>query len=161
MSLDAPRPSPAQASDTWLVHCDGSAFPNPGAMGLGAVLVAPNGTRHTLSEPAAGKGCNNEAEARAVMAALHAAKQLGADCVHIYSDSRVVVDQLTSDGGQPIERLNGLFSELRALLATFSASPVTWIPQHRNSEADALARAAAGLPLRPPASPGKVKARRP
>ena len=139
----------------WTLHCDGSAFPNPGTMGLGAVLIGPDGTRHTLSEPAAGKGCNNEAEARAMMAALHEAKRLGADCVRIHSDSRVVVDQLTGDGGQPIERLDALFTELRAQLAAFSTSTVKWIPQHRNSEADALARNAAGLPPRPIAKPGK------
>lgn len=129
-------------------------------MGLGAVLIAPDGTRHTLSETAPGKGCNNEAEARAVMAALHQAKLLGADCVRIYSDSRVVVDQLAGDGGSPIERLDALFAELRALLATFSGSTVTWIPQHRNGEADALARTAAGLPPRPAAAETKRKRRR-
>ena len=129
-------------------------------MGLGAVMIAPDGTRHTLSEPAAGRGCNNEAEARAMMAALREAKRLGADCVHVHSDSRVVVDQLTGDGRQPIVRLDSLFMELRAQLATFSASTVRWIPQHRNSEADALARAAAGLPVRTAITRVKGKARK-
>lgn len=146
--------------NAWTLHCDGSAFPNPGTMGLGAVLVAPDGTRHTLSKPAAGRGCNNEAEARAVMAALHEARRLGADSVCVHSDSRVVVDQLTGDGGQPIARLDDLFTELRALLATFGASSVKWIPQHRNSEADALARAAAGLSPRPTSKPGKAQERK-
>ena len=150
----------ASTQGAWFIHCDGSAFPNPGSMGLGAVLVAPDGTRHTLSETAPGKGCNNEAEARAMMAALHQAKLLGADFVRVHSDSRVVVDQLTGDGGQRIERLDALFVEVRALLATFSDSSVKWIPQHRNHEADALARSAAGLPPRPAAKPAKGKAAR-
>ena len=153
------KPS-APGQNAWSLHCDGSAFPNPGHMGLGAVLVAPDGTRHTLSEPAAGRGCNNEAEALAVMAALHEAKRLGAACVHVYSDSRVVVDQLTVKEVQPIARLDALFTELRALLAGFSVNTVRWIPQHRNSEADALARAAAGLPLRPIAKPGRGQTRK-
>lgn len=160
MNLYLLEPKPALPDDMWLVYCDGSAFPNPGNMGLGAVLVAPDGTRHTLSRPVIGKGCNNEAEARAMMAALHEAKRLGADCLRIHSDSRVVVDQLTGDGGQPIARLDTLFTELRAQLAAFSSSTVKWIPQHRNSEADALARAAAGLPPRPIAKPGKGQARK-
>ncbi len=147
-------------SDAWLIHCDGSAFPNPGNMGLGAILIAPDGTRHTLSKPAVGKGCNNEAEALAMMAALQQAKQLGASCVRVHSDSRVVADQLTGDGGQPIARLEALFTELRGLLATFDEASVTWIPQHRNHEADALARTAAGLPPRPVARPAKGKAAR-
>ncbi len=160
MGLCASTSSPPQDGATWLAHCDGSAFPNPGTMGLGAVLVAPDGARHTLSETATGKGCNNDAEARAMMAALREAKLLGADAVHILSDSRVVVDQLTGDGGQRIERLDALFVELRSLLATFSASSVKWIPQHRNNEADALARAAAGLPARPLAGGAKGKDKR-
>ncbi|MBI2728152.1 MAG: ribonuclease HI family protein [Polaromonas sp.] len=160
MDSDKPDPPAPAVSNAWLLHCDGSAFPNPGNMGLGAILIGPDGTRHTLSETATGKGCNNEAEARAMMAALHEAKRLGADCVRIHSDSRVVVDQLTGDGGQPIERLDALFTEMRAQLAAFSGSTVKWIPQHRNSEADALARNAAGLPPRPIAKPGKGRKRK-
>ncbi len=149
MSMTAMKPvSPHVSAGTWLVHCDGSAFPNPGHMGLGATLIAPDGTRHTLSERAGGRGCNNEAEARAMMAALQYAKLLGARKLEIHSDSRVVVDQLTGDGGRPRQRLDALFAELRAQLAGFGSSAVRWIPQHRNSEADALARAAAGLPPR-------------
>ena len=55
----------------WVVHCDGSAVPNPGRMGLGAVLVGPGGaTQHTISEATTFTGCNNEAELRALLRAL-------------------------------------------------------------------------------------------
>ena len=161
-----PMPMPVNTTEiaasrgVWLIHCDGSAFPNPGNMGLGAIITAPDGTLNKLSLPAAGKGCNNEAEARAMMAAVQHAKQLGATSVRVYSDSRVVVDQLTGDGSQPIARLDALFTELKALLATFDEATVTWIPQHRNHEADTLARTAAGLPPRPVARPAKGKATR-
>ncbi|MDP1566066.1 MAG: ribonuclease H, partial [Polaromonas sp.] len=50
---------------SWIIYADGSAVPNPGRMGLGAVLVAPDGTRHVLSMATDARGCNNEAEARA------------------------------------------------------------------------------------------------
>jgi ribonuclease HI len=148
------KTSPAAA--TWVVYCDGSAFPNPGNMGLGATFSAPDGTQHELSMPAPGHGCNNEAEARAMMAALHHARQLGARNVLIHSDSRVVTDQLSGDGSEPIERLHTLFTELRKQLASFDAVTVKWIPRHRNSAADALARAAAGL-LPKPVATGKHK----
>jgi ribonuclease HI len=139
-------PKALAASATWVVYCDGSAFPNPGHMGLGATICAPDGTQHELSIPAPGRGCNNEAEARAMMAALRHARHLGAANVLIHSDSRVVTDQLSGDGGAPIARLHPLFTELRGLLTAFDAVTVTWIPRHRNMAADALARAAAGLP---------------
>ena len=152
--------SASSSSGAWLIYCDGSAFPNPGNMGLGVILVAPDGAHHTLSLSAPGKGCNNEAEARAIMAALQKANQLGATSVRVHSDSRVVVDQLTCDGAAPIVRLDALFTELRGLLATFDEAAVIWIPQQRNHEADALARKAVGLPSRPLARPVKGRAAR-
>ena len=147
-----PEPKTSPAAATWVVYCDGSAFPNPGKMGLGATFRAPDGTWHELSTVAPGRGCNNEAEARAMMAALHHARQLGATHVLIHSDSRVATDQLSGDDSEPIERLHTLFTELRDLLASFDAVTVKWIPRHRNTAADALARAAAGLPPKPAAT---------
>ena len=48
------------AAPPWVVYCDGSAMPNPGRMGLGAVITAPDGTRHTLSQATDSRGCNND-----------------------------------------------------------------------------------------------------
>ena len=89
-----------------------------------------------------------------MMAALAHAKQLGAKALIIHSDSRVVVDQVVGAGVKPVARLEGLFDELRAMLASFGEVSVVWVPGHRNSEADALARAAAGLS---PKKPKKLK----
>jgi ribonuclease HI len=129
----------------WLVYCDGSAMPNPGRMGLGAVITEPDGTRHTLSLKATETGCNNEAELRALMVTLQALKLRGADSLLIHCDSRVVVEQVGSDTAKPIARLAPLFDEARALLNSFEQAALVWIPSHRNTEADALARAALGM----------------
>jgi ribonuclease HI len=129
----------------WTIYCDGSAVPNPGRMGMGAVLTAPDGTRHTLSSPAEGRGCNNEAELRALMAALQAAKQHGATALVIHCDNSVVVQQLLGTALEPFLRLAPLFDEVRAELRSFESARLVWIPRHRNREADALARAAVGL----------------
>jgi ribonuclease HI len=139
----------------WTIHCDGSAVPNPGRMGLGAVLVAPDGTRHPLSALADGRGCNNEAELRALMAALQEARQRGAAALVIHCDNSVVVEQLAGTAVEPFLRLASLFDEVRALLQSFPAVRLVWIPRHRNREADALARAAVGLMPKSPAPAGK------
>ena len=152
-----------QPADTWLAHTDASATPNPGRMGLGAVLVSPDGTAHVLSELSPGLGCNNEAEVRALMAALRAMKSMGARHVEARCDNSVVVAQLMDASAPPIARLAALFDEARALLAHFESARVRWIPQHRNQEADALARAALGLtqPRQPRATrPRKHKGRK-
>lgn len=129
----------------WLIHSDGSAVPNPGRMGLGAVWTAPDGTRHTLSQVAPGFGCNNEAEALALMAALRALQLQGADDLRLHCDNSVVVEQVGNPCARPIARLAALFDEARALFNAFDQATLVWIPQHRNSEADALARAALGM----------------
>ncbi len=137
--------APSSPSLDWSIYCDGSAAPNPGRMGLGAVLTAPDGARHTLSLAPEGRGCNNEAELRAFAAALAAAKAHGARRLQVYSDNSVLVDQLGAAPAAPVARLADSFDEARALLAGFEHATVSWVPRHRNGEADALARAALGM----------------
>ena len=127
----------------WVIYCDGSAMPNPGRMG--AVLTEPNGTRHTLSQATPTKGCNNEAELRALMAALQELQRRGARALLVYCDNSILVEQLGSADAKPIARLACLFQEARVLLESFDHARLHWIPRHRNGQADALARAALGI----------------
>lgn len=143
--------------DRWTVHCDGSAKPNPGPMGLGAVLTAPDGARHTLSRAADARGCNNEAELRALAAALQEARRHGATALRVYSDNSVLVEQLCDAQARPIARLAGWVDEARALLASFDRATLCWIPRHRNTEADLLSRAALGLGPKPAAKPSSKR----
>jgi ribonuclease HI len=151
--LSAAFPAP------WTIHCDGSAVPNPGRMGLGAVLVAPDGTRHLLSTVTDTRGCNNEAEARALLLALHHAQARGATVLQIYSDSSLLVAQLGAGDAPPVVRLAVLYEEVAALLASFARTSLHWIPRHRNGEADVLARGALGLAPKAPVKPTKKKKR--
>lgn len=143
----------------WVIHCDGSAVPNPGRMGLGAVVRAPDGTvAQQLSEATTFTGCNNEAELRALALALrwlrdHCASTSATPphAVRVYSDNSVLVEQLDArrPPGPPIARLAPLFDEVRALMQAVGEVAVHWIPRHRNGEADALARGALGLVPKP------------
>jgi ribonuclease HI len=141
----------AAAPAHWLIHCDGSAVPNPGRMGLGAVLVGPDGTaQHRISEATTFTGCNNEAELRALLRALQWLEQqqqlvAAATTVQVVSDSRVLVEQLGVLAVAPIERLAPLFEEARSVLQRFAHVDLQWVPRHRNGAADTLARAALGL----------------
>jgi ribonuclease HI len=145
----------------WVIHCDGSAVPNPGRMGLGAVVCAPDGTvAQQLSEATTFTGCNNEAELRALALALRWLQSQGGAAgraVVAYSDNSVLVEQLgtTRPAGSPrvppIARLAGLFDEVRAMMQACGDVSVQWIPRHRNGQADALARGALGLAPKPSA----------
>jgi ribonuclease HI len=147
------------ASDLWVVHIDGGAVPNPGRMGVGAVMIDPHGRRHTLSLACHATGCNNEAELRALMSTLEALQSFGATTLLVHSDNSILVEQLSADNIPPIARLAALFDQARALIASFEHVGLKWIPRHRNGEADALARQALGLPLKQVAQPSMRKRR--
>jgi len=134
-------------------------MPNPGRMGIGAVLTAPDGARHTLSQATHTTGCNNEAELLALTLALQELRARGATAVRAYSDNSILVEQLAASEAKPIVRMAALFDDARALLASFDDARVQWIPRHRNGEADALARAALGFAPKPPARHAKKKRR--
>lgn len=148
----------------WVIHCDGSAVPNPGRMGLGAVLTGPDGVvRHQISEATTFTGCNNEAELRALVQALRWLAQQGlaaAEPVLVFSDNSVLVEQLGDRPAAPMARLAPLFDAARSVLQMFCNVRVQWIPRHRNGAADTLARAALGLAPKaatPPSQRGKTR----
>jgi len=137
----------------WIVYCDGSAVPNPGRMGIGAVLLAPDGTRHAISQASDSRGCNNEAELMALTTALLEARRRGARAVTLYCDNSVIVEQLVGAPARPMARLASQFDAARQLIGGFEGLELRWIPRHRNGEADALARAALGLAIKPASKP--------
>ena len=144
----------------WVVHCDGSAWPNPGRMGLGAVLTAPDGAvQHRISEATTASGCNNEAELRALLRALQWLAQQGvattATPVQVFTDSSVLVQQLGARPAAPVARLAPLVAQARHALQAFAQVTLHWIPRHRNGAADTLARAALGLAPKPATPPSQ------
>ena len=137
-----------------MAHCDGGAWPNPGAMALGAVLTSPSGEVHRLSQRLSGSGCNNEAEWRATVAVLGLALQHGARNLHLHTDSTQVRDHLSRPDSPALPpALQTWVNEARALATGFKHFTVLWVPRHRNAQADALARQALGLPPKPVQTP--------
>lgn len=130
----------------WTVYIDGSAFPNPGKMCIGGIAHLPEGGCHTFSLALAQSGCNNEAEAWAAIHALQWLHAQQARAVLLYTDSSILAQQLGQGSPKRIERLAPVYDQARALLALFDRLQVQWIPRHRNTAADALARAAC-MPL--------------
>jgi ribonuclease HI len=81
----------------WQLWFDGCALPNPGRIGVGALLVSPDGARVELSRPTGRIGCSNEAELVALCAALEHADALGARHICIRGDSDFVVRHLRGE----------------------------------------------------------------
>lgn len=147
------------SSRQWLIWCDGSAVPNPGRIGVGAVLQAPDGRTFELSRALPCQGCNNEAEIRALLAALEMAASLGVRRLLIHSDSDNLIRLTqTPDTGEAL-RLEPLLALARNQLAQFDDHELRWLPQNKNTQADGLARSALGLPPRAPVKPCRRRRR--
>lgn len=150
----SPHPLPEEAWQAW---CDGTACPNPGQIGLGAILRSPAGEAHPLSQRSPVQGCNNEAEALALLATLELALSLGVRQLRVHCDSDVVVRIAQDAASTEAARLAPLFMQVRERIAAFDHLELKWLPQHRNNEADQFARQALGLPPRLPAKPKRKR----
>jgi ribonuclease HI len=126
----------------WRAWFDGSAHPNPGQCGIGAVLKGPDGITVELALDA-GYGNSSEAEYRALIALLEAAVQHGASELTVHGDSRVVIDDVNGPDALAAPSLADYRAAVRALAARLEWLSLRWVPRHKNLEADALSQRAA------------------
>lgn len=105
-------------------------------------------------------GCNNEAELRALRAALILARAAGARRLLLRGDSRVAIGQVSGSEHTAVARLLPLIASAQEALAGFDEVQLLWVPRHRNRDADRLARLALGLVPKPASSPtGRARRR--
>jgi ribonuclease HI len=156
--LSDPRGGQADA-DRWQLWFDGCALPNPGRLGLGALIIAPDGRRIELSQPGSRHGCSNEAELEALNLALNLAYAEGARRVLVTGDSDFVVRHLKGEQQTSVDALRTRLQDIDDVLARFDAVELKWVPRHRNRDADRLSRAALGLPDKPAPVPGRGRRR--
>ncbi len=128
----------------WRAWFDGSAHPNPGRCGIGALLVGPAGERIEISQPA-GYGNSSDAEYLALIALLRAAVHAGAHDLTVYGDSQVVINDVAAPAPSQSGALRALRDTAVALLAQLDGVSLRWIPRRRNPEADALSQRAVAL----------------
>ena len=129
-----------------VVEADGGARGNPGPAGYGAV-VRDAGTGEVLAErsESIGMATNNVAEYRGLIAALEAAREVGATAVDVRMDSKLVVEQMSGRWQIKNPGLRPLAAQAASLVRRFESVTYAWIPRERNRHADALANAAMDL----------------
>lgn len=127
----------------WRGWFDGSAHPNPGKLGIGALLLGPNGERIEVSR-AAGYGNSSEAEYAALTAVLQAALALRPPPVQLllYGDSQVVINDVLATTPVGAKGLETQRATVVALLLQCHDVTLRWLPRHRNGEADKLSQLA-------------------
>ena len=126
----------------FIIYTDGGARGNPGPAGIGAVLY--NEQREIVAEVSEylGIATNNQAEYKAVIFALHKAKELKGEELEFYLDSELVVKQLNHEYKVKNKDLAPLFLQVYNLAFNFKKITYTHIPREQNKEADALANKA-------------------
>ena len=143
----------------WQAWFDGAALPNPGKIGVGALVLSPDGDRFEKSALAGCSGCSNEAELHALCAALELAHGAGARRLVVRGDSDIALRYVAGPDSTEVARLVTLVARARAWLKRFEDVQLIWVPRHRNAETDRFSRQALGL-ARKPSAPGKRKPRR-
>jgi ribonuclease HI len=124
------------------IYTDGAARGNPGPAAIGIVIRDEQGNVLTSISRCLGTTTNNQAEYRAIIAALEKALSLGAKQVTLYSDSRLVVEQINGRYKIKNTALRPLYLEIVRLTGALEYFKIYYIPRERNKEADMLANKA-------------------
>ena len=124
-----------------VAYVDGGSLGNPGPAGIGVVIDDRQGQKIRIAKWI-GRQDNNVAEYLALLEALQCALRLRARAIHVYSDSQVVVRQMTGQYSCRSARLYSLHWTCRKLSRSLDFS-ISYVPREHNAEANALASSAA------------------
>lgn len=126
-------------TDKAVINTDGVAAPNPGQAAIGAIIKDEQGELiATISQPI-GYATNNQAEYRAIIAALEKAISLGIGQVDMRSDSELVVNQINGRYRVKNIALRPLYQKVKELQSQLKVLNIIHVPREKNREADSLA----------------------
>ena len=127
----------------WRVFVDGAS----NAMGPSAriVIITPKGIRLEHLFRLGFKASNNEAKYEAFIAGLRTAFDMGARDVEVYSDSRLVVNQVQGSFEARDYRMKEHLKVVKQVMGKFCTANVTQVTRGRNRHADSLATLASAM----------------
>ena len=132
-------------SDKIIAHIDGASRGNPGPAAAGFTLADSAGTQLLAKAFFLGQATNNIAEYTSLVKALEAAKQIGAEQLMVFSDSKLLVNQINGQYKVKSEQIRPLFQQAVNLLGEFTNWKVQHITREKNKEADKLVNQALNL----------------
>jgi ribonuclease HI len=140
-SLHCGRQSYHWHTTKMIAYVDGGARGHPGSAGIGIVIEHPTGRRVEISQCIG--GCdNNYAEYAALLVALEYAVACDSPVLQVYSDSEVVVRQVSGAYTCQSPVLLDIYKACKALIASFQQFAITHIRRENNAHADRLAKQA-------------------
>ena len=122
---------------TLSVYADASVYPH--ATGLGAVFKDERGKLIAWRNRAIGPMTSNEAEYQALIFALEQARTFAPRELEVFSDSKLVVEQMRGLFRVHSESLRALHRRAAALVEKFERVKFTHVSRERNQLADAIA----------------------
>jgi len=130
-------------SNKLIIYTDGCSKGNPGPAGIGFIVLQDNGLHpvHTFSENI-GVTTNNQAEYRALLAALEYAVSLRAAEVEVRSDSELIVNQMNGIYRVRKAELKPLYLKAKGLSGSIGNFRIRYVPREQNRGADELANRA-------------------
>jgi ribonuclease HI len=120
-----------------IAYVDGGSHGSPGPSGIGVLIEKPDGERIRIAKWI-GHHDNNVAEYAALLEALQRALDLKATSLSVFSDSELVVKQMTGEYFCRSPRLYSLHWMCRKLARTLNFC-ISYIPREQNQEANRLA----------------------
>jgi ribonuclease HI len=130
------------AGPAFHIHIDGASRGNPGEAGFGVHVASPEGATVAEIYGYLGRATNNVAEYQALIHALRYALGRGAGRVRIFSDSELVVRQMSGAYKVKHRDMIPLHREASSLLTRLQDATLSHVPRERNRDADRLANRA-------------------
>ncbi len=131
------------------INTDGASYGNPGPAAIGAVIRNEQGkVIANISQPI-GQTTNNQAEYRAIIAALEEAVRLEANQVDLRTDSELIVRQISGQYRVKKASLKPLYLRVKQLQSQFQGCTIAHVAGEENEEAHNLANRALKRPSAP------------
>jgi ribonuclease HI len=122
-----------------VINVDGLSKGNPGPSAIGVVIRDAQGRLVDSISNRIGMATNNQAEYRALIAALERAIELNAKEIHLESDSELLVRQINGRYRVKNPTLRSLYQKVLQLRNKLDCLTIVHIPRQQNAEADKLA----------------------
>jgi len=121
-----------------VINCDGGSRGNPGPAAYGVSIQTPDGDEIEGIAETIGIATNNVAEYSAVIAGLRRVAEIGARAVHVRSDSKLLIEQLSGRYKVKNLVLKELHKEAIELARRFDRVTYEHVRREQNVRADEL-----------------------
>jgi phosphoribosylglycinamide formyltransferase 1 len=128
----------SEKTEKVIIYIDGGSRGNPGPSAAAFYITDLEGKMLSGKGVFLGRNTNNFAEYSGMLSALHAAKQLGAKKIDIFSDSQLMVRQILGTYKVKSDNIKDLYQQVMAMLAEFNSWNVQHVLREKNKQADKL-----------------------